>query len=139
MKVVLDSNVLLVAIVKTNCYRPIWEAFVDGKFQLIVSDEVVYEYNEVIQNHSAPGAAEIIMEIFIESAYVTFKQVFYSWKFIAQDPDDNKFFDVAIAGNADYLVTNDAHFNVVKNLVFPFVKIVSADEFLAILDQTYHK
>lgn len=30
---------------------------------------------------------------------------------ITHDPDDNKFFDVAVAANADYLVTKDAHFN----------------------------
>ena len=52
---------------------------------------------------------------------------------IKNDPDDNKFFDIAVAGNADYLVTNDAHFNVVKQVSFPSVKIITADEFLEIL------
>ena len=36
---------------------------------------------------------------------------------INADPDDNKFFDIAVAANADYLVTNDAHFNMVKNFI----------------------
>jgi predicted nucleic acid-binding protein len=42
---------------------------------------------------------------------------------------------VAVAGNADYLVTNDAHFNEVKNLRFPKVNIISAEGFLDILLQ----
>lgn len=49
------------------------------------------------------------------------------------DPDDNKFFDAAIAANADYLVTNDSHFNEAKRLLFPKANIISADEFLQML------
>lgn len=53
---------------------------------------------------------------------------------INADPDDNKFFDIAVAANADYLVTNDAHFNMVKNLTFPSIKIISAKDFLQIIN-----
>ncbi len=133
MKVVLDSNVLLVALGKRSNYRPIWEAFVEGKFKLIVSDDIIYEYQEVLQNHSAPGVADLVIEIFVESIEVIYQQVYYSWNVIKQDPDDNKFFDIAVAANADYLVTNDAHFNEARYLPFPSVKIVTADEFLDIL------
>lgn len=52
---------------------------------------------------------------------------------ITADPDDNKFFDAAVAASADYLVTNDSHFNEVKPLTFPKINIVSADEFLQLL------
>jgi putative PIN family toxin of toxin-antitoxin system len=135
MKVVLDSNILLVAIGKRSLFKSIWTAFVNGKYQLIVSDEVIYEYEEILQRYSAPGVAEIMMEIFIESPDVIYQQIFYSWNAIRQDPDDNKFFDIAIAGNADYLVTNDAHFNIIKKLSFPEMKVITAEEFLEILNK----
>jgi putative PIN family toxin of toxin-antitoxin system len=135
MKIVLDSNVLLVAIGRKSKYRPIWEAFIEGKFQLIISEDVVHEYEEILRQYSAPGVAELVLEAFIESPDIIFKRVFYSWNAIVKDPDDNKFFDVAVAANADYLVTNDAHFNIVKELAFPKVKIVSADGFLQIIRQ----
>jgi predicted nucleic acid-binding protein len=73
------------------------------------------------------------MGIFLESPDIIFQQVYYNWNAIQADPDDNKFFDIAVAANVDYLVTNDAHFNIVKNLNFPSVKILSAKEFLDIL------
>jgi len=44
-----------------------------------------------------------------------------------------KFFDAAVAGAADFLVTNDAHFNEAKKLEFPVVNIISADKFLKML------
>jgi putative PIN family toxin of toxin-antitoxin system len=130
MKVVLDSNVLLVAIGKRSSYKPIWNAFIAGKYQLIISEEIIHEYEEILKQYSAPGAAEIVLEIFIESPDVIFKHVYYSWNAITHDPDDNKFFDVAVAANADYLVTNDAHFNVALKLSFPKVNIISIDAFL---------
>ncbi|HEX8459930.1 MAG TPA: PIN domain-containing protein, partial [Segetibacter sp.] len=59
----------------------------------------------------------------------------YNWNLISTDPDDNKFIDAFIAANADYLVTNDAHFNEVKKTPFPPVNIISADEFLEVLKE----
>jgi uncharacterized protein len=133
MKVVLDSNVLLVAIGKRSRFRPIWEAFLNAKYQLIISENIHHEYEEILRIHSAPGAAELVMEILSISPSVLYKLVFYNWNLIGADPDDNKFFDAAVAGNADYLVTNDKHFDVVKNIDFPKVNIIDADQFLQLL------
>jgi putative PIN family toxin of toxin-antitoxin system len=137
MRVVLDSNVLLVAIGKRSRYKPIWDAFIEGKYQLILSEEVIHEYDEILNEHAAPGAAAIVLETFLESPDIIFKRVFYCWNAILKDPDDDKFFDIAIAGNADFLVTNDAHFNEAKKLPFPKVNIVSADVFLQWVQTAY--
>ncbi|MHA4807358.1 PIN domain-containing protein [Flavitalea flava] len=92
----MDSNVLLVAIGKRSKYKPIWDAFIDGKYQLIISEEVFHEYEEILREHSAPGAAEFVLEIFVESPDIIYNRIYYSWNAISQDPDDNKFFDVAV-------------------------------------------
>jgi predicted nucleic acid-binding protein len=75
------------------------------------------------------------LEILIESSNVIHQQIYYSWNAIKQDPDDNKFFDIAVAGNADFLVTNDAHFKVLKELSFPKIEIITAEEFLKVLER----
>lgn len=134
MKVVLDSNVLLVAIGKRSRYHPIWRTFLSFKYQLVLTDEIVLEYEEILQEHGAPGADEIVLEIFIESPDIVYKRIYYNWHAITADADDNKFFDAAVAANADYLVTNDGHFNEARKLSFPKVNIVSADEFLQIVE-----
>jgi putative PIN family toxin of toxin-antitoxin system len=134
MKVVIDSNVLLVAIGKRSKHRLIWNTFVEGKYQLIISESIVHEYEEILKMYSAPGAAELVLETFIESPDIIFKRIYCSWNAILADPDDNKFFDVAVAANADYLVTNDAHFKEAELLVFPKVSIISADQFLTIVE-----
>ncbi|PTQ99565.1 putative PIN family toxin of toxin-antitoxin system [Mucilaginibacter yixingensis] len=133
MKIVLDSNILVSAIGKRSPLRPIWQSFVDGKYQLIVSEHILKEYEEILEIHSAPGAVQIVMEIFIEAPNVISQNIYYNWDAIIADADDNKFFDVAIASNADFLVTNDRHFDAVKNNPFPKVKIINSDEFLTLL------
>jgi putative PIN family toxin of toxin-antitoxin system len=133
MKIVLDSNVLLIALGRKSRFKPIWDAFVDGKYQLVISDEILYEYQEILVQHSAVGIAEKVGEAFVESPDIIFQQIYYKWNVIKSDPDDNKFFDIAVAANADYLVTNDAHFNKAKKSSFPSVKIISAEDFLHII------
>lgn len=88
---------MLVAIGKRSNYKDIWTAFINGKYELVVSDEIIYEYEEILQQRSSPGVAAILMEILIESPGVVHQQVYYSWNVIKQDPDDNKFFDTAVA------------------------------------------
>jgi predicted nucleic acid-binding protein len=45
------------------------------------------------------------------------------------DKDDDKFVDCAIASNADYIVTEDNHFNILKNISYPPLVVLSLDEF----------
>lgn len=133
MKIVLDSNVLVSSLGLKSSLRPIWNSFINGHYQLVVSEDILKEYEEIMQLYSARGVAEVVMEIFIESTDVIFQKVFYNWHAISADPDDNKFFDVAVASNVDFLVTNDQHFNVIKNIDFPKVKVVNSEEFLMLL------
>ncbi|WP_295652420.1 putative toxin-antitoxin system toxin component, PIN family [uncultured Mucilaginibacter sp.] len=136
MRIVLDSNVLVASLGMRSRLRPIWQAFIDGRYQLVVSEDILKEYEEILNEHSAPGTAAIVMEIFIESPDVIAQKVYYNWNAILTDPDDNKFFDIAVAADADYLVTNDKHFDAVKNIAFPKVNVITADDFLNLLGRS---
>ena len=46
-----------------------------------------------------------------------------------EDVDDNKFVDCAIAANAELIVTNDKHFNVLKTVDWPKLTILGIKEF----------
>ena len=58
---------------------------------------------------------------------------YFKWNFIYADPDDNKFVDCALNAGADYIVTNDKHFNVLKSIPFPPIKVVDIEAFKDIL------
>jgi putative PIN family toxin of toxin-antitoxin system len=49
------------------------------------------------------------------------------------DEDDNKFVDCAIASNADFILTEDKDFNVLKQIKFPKVNVLSISQFKSLL------
>ena len=73
--------------------------------------------------------ADTVMQIIEKSSNVSYVTNYYKWKLISQDPDDDKFVDCAISGNANYLVTQDKHFTVLKEIEFPKVEIVDITSF----------
>ncbi len=56
---------------------------------------------------------------------------------IPNDPDDNKFVDTAFAFNAHFIVTNDRHFNVLKNIEFPKITVIKVEEFVELLQTQF--
>ena len=52
---------------------------------------------------------------------------------IEQDKDDNKFVDCAIAANASFIVSEDAHFKHLKDIPFPYVEVLRLREFMDLL------
>lgn len=57
-QVVIDTNCLVQIISLHSPYRPIWNAFLDGKYQLCVSNEILEEYQEIIERLTTPRIAE---------------------------------------------------------------------------------
>ncbi|MBD0365894.1 MAG: putative toxin-antitoxin system toxin component, PIN family [Flavisolibacter sp.] len=134
MKVVFATNVLLVSIPTRSKYHPIIEALADYKYRLLLSNDIYLEYLEIIAAKSNPSVVEGIINFIYKQGNIEIIDVHFQWNLISVDWDENKFCDCAIAGNADYIVTNDAHFNVLKNLDFPKLKVITAEEFLNVLE-----
>jgi predicted nucleic acid-binding protein len=60
-------------------------------------------------------------------------QVYYHLRLITADPDDDKFVDCAFKANAKYIVTQDHHYDVLRQTSFPRIEVVDIEEFLRIL------
>ncbi len=133
MKIVLDTNVLLVSISRRSRYHSIFQAFENKQFTLLVTTDILLEYEETIGWHMGNDAAKNVLEGFHRASNVGLIQKYFYWNLITADPDDDKFVDCAVAGNADFLVSNDSHFNVLKKIPFPSVKVISIDDFMEIL------
>ena len=63
MRVVLDSNALLVCISKKSIYRPIFNTFLENKYSLAISNEVLTEYVEVLTRFANSTVADNIAEL----------------------------------------------------------------------------
>ena len=58
---------------------------------------------------------------------------YYFWGLIKSDLDDNKFVDCALMANADFIVTEDKHFKVLKDIPFPVITVLGIEDFKKIL------
>lgn len=116
-------------------YRPIWDAFLLGKFQLCVSNEILEEYQEIIEEQTTARIAENVILLILNRRNVTFIDPHFRLGLIVEDPDDNKFVDCAFAANAEYLVSDDKHFKILQSTPFPQLNIVRMKEFLNIIKE----
>ena len=128
--VVIDTNCLLQILARRSPYRPIWDAFLAEKFQLCVSNEILEEYQEILEKQITLSVAENVVLLILNQKNVSFVDPHFRLGLITADPDDNKFVDCAFAAGADYLVSEDSHFNVLRTTPFPHINLVTLDEFM---------
>jgi len=133
MTFVLDCNILVVCLTSRSPYHHIYRALIEGKFDLLISTEIMLEYEEIIQQKYGTKAAFAFISLLEELPNVHLITPYYKWLLIDADPDDNKYCDCAIAGKAMYIVTEDKHFNTLKSLSFPELRTINIDEFLKLI------
>lgn len=136
MRIVLDTNSLLVSIGRASKYRPIFDAIINEQVTLLLSNDIFSEYTEILERRTSPLVARNIGDFLLRSPAVQEVEIFFKWSIIFKDADDNKFVDCALNGNANYLVSDDKHFNILKELDFPPVRLVRTADFLNILTES---
>jgi putative PIN family toxin of toxin-antitoxin system len=129
VKIVLDTNCLLVSIKEYSDFFWLWQAFRNKKFVLCYTNEILNEYQEILSRYFSLSVAKNIVEEILLSFNTEQVKVYYKWQLITADPDDNKFVDCAVSANANYIVSNDRHFRVLEDIHFPKVNLLTIDEF----------
>lgn len=133
-RIVIDTNCLVAILPSKSPYHKVWTDFLEQQLEICVSNEILMEYEEIISEKTSPAFAEAIIKTLINKP--NFIRVYPTWRFgyIVTDPDDNKFVDCAICGRAELLVSNDKHFNVLKDIEFPHVRVLRIQDFVQILN-----
>ena len=114
-------------------YHAVWEFFVSGENRLCITNEIIEEYIEILQKLVGYEVSEYIVKTIINSPFTEFFTPYYYFELIKADPDDNKFVDCAIVAHARYVVTNDHHYDVLKEIPFPKVQIISIQDFMKVV------
>ena len=133
--VVIDTNCLIQMMSKRSPFRPIWDAFLSQKFILCVSNDILDEYQEIIEQQTTTQIAENVILLIMNSINVKYVDPHFRLQLITSDPDDNKFVDCAFASGADYIVSEDSHFDILARTPFPMFNVLTMDEFLQKLSQ----
>lgn len=127
--IVLDTNCLIQSISFHSKYHPVWQSIVSGKYTLCVSTEILEEYLEILLRFYDEEYSYLVINSIANNKHVKFITPYYKFNLIHSDPDDNKFVDCTISAGAKYIVTNDKHFDILKNIDFPKVDIITLIDF----------
>lgn len=122
-KLVLDTNILIAAIGTRSPFRWIFDCLISGKIVLCVSNDILMEYQEILAKKTNQEVAENVANFITVSPFTVKTDIYFNFGLITADPSDNKFIDCAIAANADFILSNDKHFQTLKTIDFPKVKV----------------
>jgi len=130
MRIVLDTNILVSGIFWKGTPYKVLEAWIDDKFEMIVSEDVLMEYSRILKGFEKKkkGSAEVAKSwILFIAQNSTLLKVKKKVK-VCRDPFDDMFLSLAIAGNAKFIVSGDKDLLDMKE--FMNVEILTASSFL---------
>ena len=130
MKVVLDTNVLVSALIKAGKPRDLFIKLAKNK-QLILSRTILEEFLEVIEDPKvAKYTSEQDVTIFLNTLGNTARIVHVKSRFkaVKEDPDDDIVVRAAYDGKANYIVSGDRHLLALKE--FKGIRILTVDGML---------
>lgn len=128
-KIVLDINCLLQSLPSKSPYHHVWKHVLDGTLVLCVNTEILNEYEEILSTKTTPEIAKNVVEAIARLSTTYYQESYVHFGLIELDEDDNKFVDCAIASDAEYIVTNDNHFSVLRTIPWPKVNVIALMEF----------
>jgi hypothetical protein len=131
MRVVLDTNVLISALIKKGGSRRLLGKILKGEIKLILSKEIVKELMEVLQRPKFGRYVtkkDIRTYIRILTTIASLIETKSKFEVIKDDPGDNKFLNCAYDGKADCVISGNKHLLTLKR--FKGIKIISVNEFL---------
>jgi len=129
MRVVVDTNVFVSGIFWKGPPFQILEAWADGKFKLILTSEILVEYERVLNELNKKAQIQNydrMLELVKLNAEMVNPVAFT--KPICRDKDDDKFLAAALGGSVQYLVSGDDDLLVLNG--YEGLKIIKPKPFL---------
>lgn len=130
MKIVLDTNVLVSAVILRNG-KPfqLLKNGELGKVRIVTSPYIIEEFRKVLaEPRIGFTKREINTTIQKISSFSQIVNPKIKLKIIKEDPDDNKILECAVAGGARYVVSGDKH--LLKLGRYKGIKMISVAEML---------
>jgi putative PIN family toxin of toxin-antitoxin system len=132
IKIVLDTNVLVSAIVFGGSPRRIIESIIEGPVHLALSREILDELEGVLARKKFGMSPEIVRNVSNElESLCEIVAPRRRLTVITSDPYDNMVLECAAEAKADYIVSGDAHLLDFRE--FEGTKIVNPAQFLEIM------
>jgi putative PIN family toxin of toxin-antitoxin system len=131
--VTLDTNVLISGTFWTGNSFRILDAVDRKEITLILSEEILAEYRRIEKSSEIMdkiARKNLILSKTAKRAVqdATIVNPLLNFDVITDDPSDNKILECAVAGDVDYIISNDWHLLRLKE--FRGIRIVTPEEFV---------
>ena len=131
-RVVLDTNIIIASLSTKSKYRIIIDKLLEKAFVLIVSTEILFEYEEKVRAfYSEETTVNFLDALILQPNVIQREPLFRSA--LIKDADDNKFLEAYYSGKANILVSNDNDFQLLKRIEYPPHNIMNIAEFVEFL------
>lgn len=136
VRVVMDTNVLAGAFLGPSNYnRKAIRACLEGRAQPLVGQTLFCEYEDVLARRglfrSSPLTRTERQEVFAAFLSVCeWVQVYFSWRPNLADEGDNHIVELAVAGGAEAIVSNNVRDFLAPQLRFPGLRVVTPFELM---------
>jgi len=129
-RVVLDTNVLVSALLFKGALSRLVELWRKGKIIPVISRETFEELTTVLQYPKFSLSKDEIKSVVEHEILPYFEiiEVVKAVKGVCRDPEDDKFLSCAVSSSADYIVSGDKDLSDLKR--YKSIKIVTASDFL---------
>jgi putative PIN family toxin of toxin-antitoxin system len=129
LKVVLDTNVLISAILFGGKPRQILEKAIRGEIRLCLSEPILEELSEVLRRSKFDYSPEMIQVILTElTGIADFVNPSETIDVVLEDPDDDRILECAVEAKVNYIITGDVH--LLKLSRYQDIEIVNVVGFL---------
>ncbi|EIJ34979.1 putative toxin-antitoxin system toxin component, PIN family [Thiothrix nivea] len=138
---VIDTNVFISALMKPDTSpRQVLRRCLMGQVQPLIGNALYLEYEDIMAREdlftSCPTTMDERDKLF--NAFLSRCQwvnIYYRWRPNLQDEADNHLLELAVAGNAQWLVTGNIRDFRQHELQFPEIQVVTAAAFLQTLQE----
>jgi len=129
LRVVLDTNVLISAILFGGKPRQILEKAIRREIRLCLSEPILEELKGVFQRSKFDYSPEMIQFILTELMGIAdFVNPSETIKVVLEDPEDNRILECAVEAKANYIITGDLH--LLKLSKYANIEVLNAAAFL---------
>ncbi|MEO1132001.1 MAG: putative toxin-antitoxin system toxin component, PIN family [Cyanobacteria bacterium J06639_1] len=135
-RLVLDTNVLIAALIgKAGPNREILRRCLTGRYQPLISNTLFLEYVDVTSRESilklCPASQQEVDDLRDALCSVCeWISIYYLWRPNLTDESDNHVFELAVAGNAAMIVSNNVRDFQGTQVSFPELEMVTPEQLL---------
>ena len=134
-RIVVDTNVFVGACLGVGAANQVVAHCLEGQFTPLMGNALFAEYEDVLSRtslfaNSRLDAAERDELFDIFAAHCEWIRVYYQWRPNLRDEADNHLMELAVAGNAQHVVTRNLRDIASGELLFPQVRIVTPAQLL---------